>query len=84
MYARTHDPDHLRMARFFDKDNFFAPMVSGQDILAGHHANTHLAQVLWGVHLERGVRVERSGEGRFYWSVISPPSPFPRPHHTSY
>jgi DUF1680 family protein len=45
LYSRTKDPDHLRMARLFDKMNFFEPMVSNQDILAGHHANTHLAQV---------------------------------------
>ena len=46
LYARTRDPDHLSMARQFDKKAFYAPMVAGRDILAGHHANTHLAQAV--------------------------------------
>ncbi|GAX76447.1 hypothetical protein CEUSTIGMA_g3892.t1 [Chlamydomonas eustigma] len=46
LYSRTKDLDHLRMAKLFDKKNFYEPMVSNQDILAGHHANTHLAQVV--------------------------------------
>ena len=28
----------------FDKPSFYRPMVEGQDMLAGLHANTHLAQ----------------------------------------
>ena len=46
LHARTRDPDHLSMARLFDKKAFYAPMVAGRDVLAGHHANTHLAQAV--------------------------------------
>ena len=36
---------HGRTARLFDKDNFFKPLVAGEDVLHKRHANTHLAQV---------------------------------------
>lgn len=45
LYRITHDPEHLRMASLFDKDNFYQPLIAGQDALPGRHANTHLAQV---------------------------------------
>ena len=35
---------HDRTARLFDKDNFFKPLVAGEDVLDKRHANTHLAQ----------------------------------------
>ncbi|MEW5298075.1 MAG: hypothetical protein WDW36_001236 [Sanguina aurantia] len=46
LYRITHDPEHLRMASLFDKDNFYKPLIAGQDVLPGRHANTHLAQVV--------------------------------------
>ncbi len=46
LYGRTNDQDHLRMAQLFDKKKFFDPVAAGKDMLAGLHANTHLAQVI--------------------------------------
>ncbi|MEW5311971.1 MAG: hypothetical protein WDW38_003639 [Sanguina aurantia] len=46
LFRITHDPEHLRMASLFDKDNFYKPLIAGQDVLPGRHANTHLAQVV--------------------------------------
>lgn len=45
MYRTTGNPDHLRMARLFDKPRFFTPLTRGEDPLPHLHANTHLAQV---------------------------------------
>ena len=45
MYRLTGNPEHLRMARLFDKPVFLDPLKKGQDPLGGLHANTHLAQV---------------------------------------
>eukprot|EP00955_Chlamydomonas_euryale_P097026 365048-Chlamydomonas_euryale.AAC.19 len=44
MYARTGNKEHLRLARAFDKNNWFEPLSAGKDVLGGRHANTHLAQ----------------------------------------
>jgi len=46
LYARTRNPDHLRMAQMFDKKRFYGAMKANQDVLGGLHANTHLAQVV--------------------------------------
>lgn len=45
LYRVTGDEGHLRLARLFDKAAFLEPLIAGRDALAGHHANTHLAQV---------------------------------------
>eukprot|EP00798_Chlamydomonas_sp_ICE-L_P009142 gene9142-16265_t len=46
LYAVSRDETHLKMAQYFDKINFLEPLALNKDILAGHHANTHLAQVV--------------------------------------
>jgi DUF1680 family protein len=43
LYSLTNRSTHLRMAHLFDKAAWFDGMLNGTDILANHHANTHLA-----------------------------------------
>ncbi len=45
LYMETGNKDYLGCAQHFDKPAFFRSMVEGHDMLAGQHANTHLAQV---------------------------------------
>ena len=45
LYNLTGDPEHLRMATAFTREDFFSPTVQGIDTLNGRHANTMLAQV---------------------------------------
>ena len=74
MYARTRDPDHLRMARLFDKKAFYEPMVSGQDVLAGHHANTHLAQAVgFAERAEVGGDAEAAAAVSNFFEMVSGP-----------
>ncbi len=57
MYRSLGAPWMLELAHAFDKPRFYEPLATGQDPLAGIHANTHLAQV-------RGA----GGAARMAWS----------------
>lgn len=46
VYATTGRPEHLKLARRFQKRAFLEPLARGDDPLAGIHANTHLPQVI--------------------------------------
>ena len=48
LYRVTAAPLHLRLAHLFDKQSWFGGLLNGTDILAGHHANTHLALTVGG------------------------------------
>ena len=48
LYQLTRDADHLTMAHLFDKQSWFSPIINNTDILANHHANTHLALTVGG------------------------------------
>lgn len=45
LYGVSRNDTHLQLAQYFEKANFYRPMAHNHDILGGHHANTHLAQV---------------------------------------
>lgn len=45
LYMETKDSGWARCAVLFDKPAWYNPLVAGQDVLSGLHANTHLAQV---------------------------------------
>ena len=45
LYLETKNPRWVRCATLFDKPTWYQPLVQGEDILQGLHANTHLAQV---------------------------------------
>ena len=42
LYAVTSNPEHLRLARFFDHKRIFDPLARGEDKLDGFHANTQI------------------------------------------
>ena len=45
LYAVSKDPKHLELARLFDRDWFFRPLLQNKDILSGLHSNTHIVLV---------------------------------------
>lgn len=45
LYHVSHKPEHLVLAKLFDRDWFFRPLAENQDILSGLHSNTHLVLV---------------------------------------
>lgn len=45
LYRVSGNPHHLALARLFDPEWFLRPLVLGQDILSGLHANTHIILV---------------------------------------
>jgi len=46
LYAITHDPEHLRLARLFDHRAVFDPLARGEDPLDGLHANTQIPKAI--------------------------------------
>ena len=46
LYAATHDPEHLRLARLFDHRAVFDPLARGEDRLDGLHANTQIPKAI--------------------------------------
>src|SRR5512140_2127716 len=63
LYAITHDPDHLALAKRFEKRSFLDPLQDQVDKLRGLHANTHIPQAIGAA---RGY--ELTGEDR-YWTI---------------
>lgn len=45
LYKVTRDPNHLKLAKVFDREWFYAPLAQNKDILSGLHSNTHLVLV---------------------------------------
>ncbi|MFD2582424.1 beta-L-arabinofuranosidase domain-containing protein [Pedobacter vanadiisoli] len=45
LYAISKDPKHLALAKIFDPQWFFNPLLQNRDILSGLHSNTHLVLV---------------------------------------
>jgi DUF1680 family protein len=61
LYALTGKQEYAQVAQRFSKKKFFDPLASGQDDLAGIHANTHIPQVIGAA---RGY--ELTGDARFH------------------
>lgn len=45
LYKISKDPNHLKLAKIFDRDWFAVPLSKNEDILSGLHSNTHLVLV---------------------------------------
>lgn len=45
LYEVTRNPNHLELAKIFDRDWFLNPLVNNEDILSGLHSNTHVVLV---------------------------------------
>jgi DUF1680 family protein len=71
LYAITKDPDHLTLAKRFEKRSFLDPLQDRVDKLRGLHVNTHIPQVIGAA---RGY--ELTGEDRyhtiasFFWNQV--------------
>ena len=50
LYTVTGDKKHLEVARMFNRPWFVGPLATGEDRLAGLHANTHIAQAVGLAH----------------------------------
>ncbi|MGN7950361.1 beta-L-arabinofuranosidase domain-containing protein [Microbacterium sp. 22215] len=46
LFEVTRDPAHLRAAEHFDEIDLFRRLASGEDVLAGKHANTTIPKVI--------------------------------------
>jgi DUF1680 family protein len=46
LYAVTHNPQHLQLAKAFDHDALFGPLAAGRDPLDGLHANTQIPKMI--------------------------------------
>ena len=46
LYAITHNPRHLEVARRFDHEKIYAPLAEGRDELKGLHANTTIPKII--------------------------------------
>ena len=72
LYAVTHDPEHLRLARLFDHRVVFDPLARGEDPLDGLHANTQIPKAI-GAELDCAV----TGEARYcrvaltFWNRVA-------------
>ncbi len=60
LYAVTHDPDHLRLARAFDHQRLFDPLAAGEDRLDGLHANTQVPKIVGAAR-----EYQMTGESRY-------------------
>src|SRR5690606_1642184 len=45
LYKISKNPNHLKLAKIFDRDWFAVPLSKNEDILSGLHSNTHLVLV---------------------------------------
>ncbi len=72
LYGITGDPDHLTLAKRFDKHCFFEPLAKGVDQMRGLHSNTHIPMVIAAAR-----EYEVSGEQRYrdiseyFWGQIT-------------
>ena len=46
IYSITKDPQHIKLARFFEEEKFFARIYNNEDILINCHANTWVVKFL--------------------------------------
>ena len=72
LFAVTGNPEHLRLARYFDHRAVFDPLARGEDKLDGLHANTQIPKAIGAAR-----EYELSGETRyrdiasFFWERVA-------------
>jgi DUF1680 family protein len=72
LYAVTGNPEHLRLARYFDHRAVFDPLARGEDRLDGLHANTQIPKAIGAAR-----EYEMSGDTRyrdiasFFWERVA-------------
>ncbi len=72
-HGYTGKPEHLRLARYFDKNSLFDACAENRDVLDGEHANTHIP-IFTGLVLLH----DETGEQRYwkaarnFWPMVTP------------
>jgi len=71
LYALTGSPDHLKLARMFDKQEFLGPLSRGEDNLTRRHGNTHIPIVAGAARrYELTDEKESRAAVEFFWRLV--------------
>jgi DUF1680 family protein len=71
IYAVTGNPKHKELAEMFRHEHFFAPLLAGEDKLAGLHANTQIPKMVGearGYELTGNTDEEKIA--KFFWQTV--------------
>ena len=67
----THDPKYLRLAQRFSQRSTLAPLLAGQDVLTGQHANTQIPKVIGFKRVaEVGGDTTWARAANFFWQTV--------------
>ena len=72
LYAITHNPRHLAVARRFDHEKIYGPLGEGRDALTGLHANTTIPKIIGaarGYEITGDERLRKVAE--YFWSEVA-------------
>jgi DUF1680 family protein len=71
LYLLTGDDKHLDLARMFDHEVIYEPLLAGEDRLAGYHANTQIPKIIGALqeyHATGDHRYRRIAET--FWNIV--------------
>ncbi len=72
LYAVSHDPKHLKLAKVFDRDWYAKPLIQDKDILAGLHSNTHIVLVNgFAKRFENTKEADYQKATKNFWEILS-------------
>jgi DUF1680 family protein len=72
LYAVSHDPEHLRLARAFEHDFLLAPLARREDKLDGLHANTQIPKIIGAAREYELIGDPRYRDiARFFWERVA-------------
>jgi len=67
----THDPKYLRLAERFSQRTTLTPLLAGQDVLTGQHANTQIPKVIGFKRVaEVGGDTSWARAADFFWRTV--------------
>jgi DUF1680 family protein len=72
LYAITHDPRHLEVARRFDHEKIYRPLGEGRDALTGLHANTTIPKIIGAARAYEVTGDERLRKvAEYFWRQVT-------------